>query len=126
MPTPILKAIATVCSIINQRIKVNVMVNKLNANDFEKEVLGFEGTVLLDFYADWCGPCKMLSPTVDAVSEEYPDVKFFKVNVDEFPELAVKFGIVSIPTLVVFKNGKLTSQNVGYCMKEAIVRMIEA
>ena len=105
---------------------MNIMVNKLNAKDFEKEVLGFDGTVLLDFYADWCEPCKMLSPTVDAVSEEYPDVKFFKVDVDEFPELAVKFGIVSIPTLVVFKNGKLTSQNVGYCMKEAIVRMIEA
>ena len=96
----------------------------LKTNDFEKEVLNFSGTVLLDFYADWCGPCKMLSPTVDAVSEEYPDVKFFKVNVDESPELAVKFGIVSIHTLLVFKNGKLASQNVGYCMKEKIVEMI--
>ncbi len=101
------------------------MVNKLNANDFEKEVIGFDGTVLLDFYADWCGPCKMLSPIIEEVSDEYPAVKFFKVNVDENPDLAVKFGIVSIPTLIVFKNGKIASQKMGYCMKEAVIGMIE-
>ncbi len=99
-------------------------VNLLNAKDFEKEVLGFSGTVLLDFYADWCGPCQMLSPIVKAVSEEYPDVKFFKVDVDKDPELAVKFGIVSIPTLIVFKDGKPASQSVGYCTKDKIVGMI--
>ena len=100
-------------------------VNKLNTNDFEKEVLGFEGTVLLDFYADWCGPCKMLSPIIEEVSEECTDVRFFKVNVDLSPELASAFGIVSIPTLIAFKNGKVISQNVGYCTKDAVLRMIE-
>lgn len=105
---------------------MNVMVNKLNINDFEKEVVNFNGTVLLDFYADWCGPCKMLSPIIEEVSDEHPDVKFFKVNVDENPDLAVKFGIVSIPTLIVFKNGKPVSQKVGYCTKDAIVGIIEA
>lgn len=100
-------------------------VNKLNTNDFEKEVLGFDGTVLLDFYADWCGPCKMLSPIIEEVSEECTDVRFFKVNVDLSPELASAFGIVSIPTLIAFKNGKVISQNVGYCTKDAVLRMIE-
>ena len=100
-------------------------VNKLNTNDFEKEVLGFEGTVLLDFYAAWCGPCKMLSPIIEEVSEECTDVRFFKVNVDLSPELASAFGIVSIPTLIAFKNGKVISQNVGYCTKDAVLRMIE-
>ncbi len=101
-------------------------VNKLNSNDFEKEVINFSGTVLLDFYADWCGPCKLLSPIIEEVSREYSNVKFFKVDVDADPALAVKFGIVSIPTLLVFKGGKLVSQNVGYCMKDVIVRMLEA
>lgn len=100
--------------------------NKLNSNDFEKEVINFSGTVLLDFYADWCGPCKLLSPIIEEVSREYSNVKFFKVDVDADPALAVKFGIVSIPTLLVFKGGKLVSQNVGYCMKDVIVRMLEA
>lgn len=102
------------------------MVNKLNAKDFKNEVVNFNGTVLLDFYADWCGPCKMLSPIIEEVSSEYPAVKFLKVNVDENPELASEFGIVSIPTLVAVKDRKIIAQNVGYCTKDAIIEMIEA
>ena len=100
------------------------MVNILNEKDFEKEVLNFEGTVLIDFYADWCGPCKMLSPIIEEVSEEYPEVKFMKVNVDNSPMLASEFGIVSIPTLVAVKDRKIIAQNVGYCTKDAIIGMI--
>ncbi len=102
------------------------MVNKLNANDFTNEVVNFNGTVLLDFYADWCGPCKMLSPIIEEVSNEYPAVKFLKVNVDENPELASEFGIVSIPTLVAIRDRKIIAQNIGYCTKDAIIGMIEA
>ena len=100
------------------------MVNILNEKDFEKEVLGFDGTVLIDFYADWCGPCKMLSPIIEEVSEEHPEVKFLKVNVDNSPMLASEFGIVSIPTLVAIKDKKIIAQNVGYCTKDAVVGMI--
>ncbi len=100
------------------------MVNILNEKDFEKEVLGFDGVVLIDFYADWCGPCKMLSPIIEEVSEEHPEVRFLKVNVDNSPMLASEFGIVSIPTLVAIKDKKIIAQNVGYCTKDAVVGMI--
>lgn len=100
------------------------MVNMLNEKDFEKEVLNFDGVVLIDFYADWCGPCKMLSPIIEEVSEEHPEVRFLKVNVDNSPMLASEFGIVSIPTLVAIKDKKIIAQNVGYCTKDAVVGMI--
>lgn len=100
------------------------MVNILNEKDFEKEVLNFDGVVLIDFYADWCGPCKMLSPIIEEVSEEHPEVRFLKVNVDNSPMLASEFGIVSIPTLVAIKDKKIIAQNVGYCTKDAVVGMI--
>ena len=100
------------------------MVNILNEKDFEKDVLNFDGVVLIDFYADWCGPCKMLSPIIEEVSEEHPEVKFLKVNVDNSPMLASEFGIVSIPTLVAIKDKKIIAQNVGYCTKDAVVGMI--
>lgn len=100
------------------------MVNILNEKDFEKDVLNFDGVVLIDFYADWCGPCKMLSPIIEEVSEEHPEVRFLKVNVDNSPMLASEFGIVSIPTLVAIKDKKIIAQNVGYCTKDAVVGMI--
>lgn len=99
-------------------------VKKINAEDFGNEILNYKGTALVDFYADWCGPCKMLSPVIEEVSSERSDVKFVKVNVDECPEIAQIFGIMSIPTLIVFKDGSAVSQNVGYCTKDAIVKMI--
>ena len=96
-------------------------VNVFNENNFEEEVLKFEGTVLVDFYADWCGPCKMMSPIIDEIAEEnIPNVKIGKVNVDESPELASKYEVMSIPTLVIFKNGELTKTYIGVTDKEII------
>ena len=85
----------------------------ITKENFEQEVLQSEKPVLLDFWASWCGPCRMLSPIVDEVAEERTDVKVGKVNVDEQPELAGEFGVMSIPTLLVFRDGKLVNQSVG-------------
>ena len=79
----------------------------VTADNFEQEVLRSEKTVLVDFWAAWCGPCKMLSPVVEQVAEERPDVKVCKINVDDEQELAVRYGIMSIPALLVFRNGEL-------------------
>ena len=89
-------------------------------NNFEDEVLNSDKTVLIDFYADWCGPCKMQSPIVDQIAEERSDVKVGKVNVDDNPELAEKYEIMSIPTLLVIKNGAVAKQFVGLTSKSEI------
>ena len=81
-------------------------------------------TVLLDFYADWCGPCRMVSPTVDEIASERADILVGKINVDEETELASAFGIISIPTLVVLKDGKIANQAVGVRSKEQILAML--
>ncbi|HIY13502.1 MAG TPA: thioredoxin [Candidatus Agathobaculum merdipullorum] len=98
----------------------------LNITDtnFESEVLSSEQPVLIDFWASWCGPCRMLSPVIDKIADEVSDIKIGKVNVDEQPELARQFGVMSIPTLVVMKNGQVTQQSVGVQPKEAILSMI--
>ena len=96
------------------------MIRKYNNEKIEE----LKGIYLIDFYADWCGPCKMLSPIIEEVSEEHPEVRFLKVNVDNSPMLASEFGIVSIPTLVAIKDKKIIAQNVGYCTKDAVVGMI--
>lgn len=88
--------------------------------NFEDEVLNSDKTVLIDFYADWCGPCKMQSPVVDQIAEERLDVKVGKVNVDDNPELAEKYEIMSIPTLLVIKNGEVAKQFVGLTSKGEI------
>ena len=92
----------------------------ITEKNFEEEVLKSEKTVLIDFYADWCGPCKMQSPIIDEIAEERQDIKVGKVNIDENSELAEKYGVMSIPTLVVIKNGEVSSQFVGVTPKEKI------
>ena len=93
--------------------------------DFETEVLKSDKTVLVDFWAVWCGPCRMLSPVVDQVAEENPDIKVCKVNVDDEQQLAIKYGVMSIPTLLVFKGGELVNQSVGVIPKEEVLNLIK-
>ena len=96
----------------------------ITKENFDSEVLKAEGTVLVDFWATWCGPCRMLSPIVDEVASERPDVKVGKINVDEQPELAQQFGIMSIPTLLVFKNGEKVQESVGLIPKEKVAALL--
>ncbi len=100
-------------------------VIKITKDNFENEVLNSERTVLLDFYADWCGPCRMVSPIVDAISEEHPEYKVGKINVDEENELATTFGVMSIPSLFVIKNGEVANQAVGARTKAQILDMLK-
>lgn len=94
-------------------------------DNYENEVIKSEKTVLLDFWAEWCGPCRMLSPTVDEIAQERGDIKVGKINVDDEPELAERFGIMSIPTLAIVKDGEIVEQSVGVRPKEDIIEMIE-
>ena len=99
---------------------------KITAANFENEVLRSDKSVLLDFYADWCGPCKMLAPVLHEIAEESTGAfKVGKVNVDEQMELAMRFQVSSIPMLVVFKDGKAVSKSVGYRSKAEITAMVE-
>ena len=99
-------------------------VIKINKENFASEVLNSNKPVLLDFYANWCGPCRMVGPIVSEIANERSDVKVGKINVDEQPELAAQFQVMSIPMLAVIKNGKLENQVVGYRSKEQIEAML--
>lgn len=99
-------------------------VLKITKNNFNEEVINSEKPVLLDFWAAWCGPCKMLSPTVDEIAEEMPNIKVGKINVDEEPALAQQFRIMSIPTLILIKDGKIVDQSIGLRPKNDIISMI--
>ncbi len=102
------------------------MEKKFTTQNFDAEVLQSDKTVLVDFYADWCGPCKMMAPVVEALAEELADKAVIgKLNVDENEEIAMKYGVMSIPTLIVFKNGQAVDKKVGVQSREVIVSMIE-
>lgn len=100
-------------------------VLKIEENEFEEKVNNLEKKVLVDFYADWCGPCKMLGPVIEELSEEIDDCEFYKVNIDEAGELAERYGIMSIPTLLIFKKGELVNQEVGFKTKDELKEILE-
>ena len=95
----------------------------INKNNFEQEVLNSEKPVIVDFWASWCGPGRLVVPIVEKIAEEYPEYKVVKVNVDEEPERAAQFEVMSIPSLMIFKNGKLVNKSVGAKNKQQILDM---
>lgn len=99
-------------------------VINITKENFEQEVLKSDKTVLLDFWATWCGPCQMVSPIIDEIAEERSDIKVGKINVDEQPELSIQFGVMSIPMLVVMKDGEVVNKAVGARPKEDILGLI--
>ena len=99
------------------------MVKQINKDNFDELIS--TGKVVVDCYADWCGPCRMLSPIIDELSEEISDITFYKLNVDEAQDIAVRFGIMSIPTLLVFENGEEINDLVGFRTKEELLSILK-
>ncbi len=100
-------------------------VLKITSENFKSEVLESSQKVLIDFYADWCGPCKMMGPVVEEIAEEHSDVKVVKINVDNAEDIAIKYQIMSIPTLIVVKGGQEVNRSIGLISKEKIEELIE-
>lgn len=103
----------------------NMSVLNINKENFQSEVVKSDKPVLVDFWATWCAPCRMVSPIVDEIAKERPDIKVCKVNVDIEPELAAQFGIISIPTLLYIKDGKIVDQMTGARAKGTILAMLK-
>lgn len=100
------------------------MITTITKDNFEKEVLMEKKPVLVDFWAAWCTPCKMLSPIVDQVAEERSDIKVCKINIDDEGELAIRYSVMSIPTLILFKNGEISQKSIGLVSKEEILALL--
>lgn len=96
----------------------------VNSNNFMEEVLESDKTVIVDFFANWCGPCQMIAPVLEEIAKEDANIDIAKIDVDESPELAIKYGINSIPALLVFKNGELTNTSIGFKSKAEILSLI--
>lgn len=101
------------------------MAKEITIYEFESEVLQSDKPAVVDFYADWCGPCKMLAPVIKQLSAEMQNCEFFKVNIDNDPDLASKYGVMSIPTVMVFKNGQPVMTNTGFVPKDMLKSKIE-
>lgn len=101
------------------------MAANVTKANFQEEVLNYKGTVLVDFYADWCGPCKTLAPILQDFSNERKDIKVLKVDVDSERELATKYGIYSIPTLIVFRDGQIVRQRSGFLQKQGLAELVK-
>ncbi len=100
------------------------MITNITKENFDKEVMQAEGTVLIDFWAAWCGPCRMIAPAVEKIAEEHPEVKVCKINIDDEQELAIRHGVMSIPTLMVVKNGEIVNTAIGLRPKEEIEALL--
>ena len=101
------------------------MITNITKDNFEAEVLKADKPVLVDFWASWCGPCKMIAPEVQQIADEHPEIKVCKINVDEQGELSIKYGIMSIPTLMIFKNGQAMQTAIGYRKKDEIEALLK-
>ena len=100
-------------------------VKKIEEKDFQKIAIDSKKKVLVDCYADWCGPCKMLGPIIEKVSEENKDYEFYKLNVDDAEKVSIKYGIMSIPTLLVFDNGELVNKSVGFMGEDQVKELLK-
>lgn len=100
------------------------MITTVTKDNFDKEIAGAKETVLVDFWAAWCMPCRMLSPIIDEIEKERKDIKVCKINIDDEPELAIRFGIMSIPTVMTFKGGEAAAKSVGLVSKGDILAML--
>lgn len=101
------------------------MITNITKDNFEAEVLKADKPVLVDFWASWCGPCKMIAPEVQQIADEHPEIKVCKINVDEEGELSLKHGVMSIPTLMIFKDGQVAQTAIGYRKKDEIEELLK-